>query len=80
MNVGIALQQATKLGLVLTNYDYMYGLSAWYKFMDGLTKIFACRSSLSVGNDSRADTVANYDGRNVLSNGYDCRPGTYNIL
>jgi hypothetical protein len=80
MNVGIALKQATKLGLVLTNYDYMYGLSAWYKFMDGLTNIVDCRSSLSVGNNSRTDIIAVYYGRNDLSTGYDCRPGTYNKL
>jgi hypothetical protein len=38
MIVEMALQQAMTLGLVLTSFDYRYGLSACYKCMDGLTK------------------------------------------
>jgi hypothetical protein len=80
MTVGMTLQQAINLGLVFTSYDYRYDLSTCYKFMDGLTKIFVCRSSLSAGHDSRADIIAIYDDRNDLSTGRDCTVGSYNKL
>jgi hypothetical protein len=65
---------------VLTKFDYKYGLSVCYKFLVGLTKIFDCRSRLSADNDSRADIIAIYDGRNDLPTGHVCRPGPYNKL
>jgi hypothetical protein len=80
MIVGMALQQATILGLMLKSFDYRYGLSACYKLMVGLTKIFDFRSSLSAGHDSRADIIAIYDCRYDLSTGQDGGPGYYNKL
>jgi hypothetical protein len=80
MIVGMAFRHATNLGLVLTSFDYRYELSACYKFMDGLTKIFNFRSNLSGGHFSRADIIAIYDGRKNLPTCHVCRPGPYNKL
>jgi len=80
MIVGMALQKAVHLGLVFTSYDYRYGLSTCYEFMDGLTKILVYRSGLSTGHDSRAGIIEISDGRNDLSTGLDFRAGSYKKL